>query len=98
MDFDHLIFTKDGLEIELSKTEMRLLKYLTENEGMTISREKLIEYVWQDQQYVDGNALSVAIKRLRGKIEDKDNQLIHTVYGIGYTFRWELKDASKKGI
>lgn len=89
LDFDHLIFTKDGLEIELSKTEMRLLKYLTENEGMTLSREKLIEYVWQDQQYVDGNALSVAIKRLRGKIEDKDNQLIHTVYGIGYTFRWE---------
>lgn len=88
-DFDNLIFRKRDLEIELSKTEIRLLKYFTENEGITLSREKLIEYVWQNQQYVDENALTVSVKRLRDKLEDKDEKIIHTVYGIGYVFKWE---------
>lgn len=89
LDFDNLLFRKMNIEIELSKTEIRLLKYFTENEGMTLSREKLIEYVWQNQQYVDENALSVGVKRLRDKIEDDGEKLIHTVYGIGYVFKWE---------
>lgn len=89
LDFDHLLFKKHGMEIELSKTEIRLLKYFTENEGITLTRDKLIAYVWQDQQYVDENALTVSVKRLRDKIEDKGEKLIHTVYGIGYVFKWE---------
>lgn len=64
-DFDNFIFKKCDVEIELSKTEIRLLKYLTENEGITLSREKLIEYVWQNQQFVEENALTVSIKKLR---------------------------------
>lgn len=88
-DFDNLIFRKHDMEIELSKTEIRLLKYFTENEGIILSREKLIDYVWQNEQYVDENALTVSIKRLRDKLEDKDEKMIHTVYGIGYVFRWE---------
>lgn len=73
----------------MSKTEIRLLKCLVENEGVTLSRDKLIDYVWQNQQYVDENALTVSVKRLRDKVESKDEKLIHTVYGIGYVFRWE---------
>ena len=88
-DFDHLIFKKRGMEIELSKTEIRLLKYFTQNEGITLPREKLIDYVWQNQQFVDENALTVTVKRLRDKIEDKEEKIIHTVYGIGYVFKWE---------
>lgn len=88
-DFDHLIFKKRDMEIELSKTEIRLLKYFTENEGITLPREKLIDYVWQNQQFVDENALTVTVKRLRDKIEDKEEKIIHTVYGIGYVFKWE---------
>lgn len=88
-DFDALIFNSNGMELDLSKTEIRLLRYLVENEGLTLSREKLIDYVWQNQAYVDENALSVAIKRLRDKIEKKEVKLIHTVYGIGYVFRLE---------
>ena len=88
-DFDNLIFKKNDMEIELSKTEIRLLKYFTENEGITLSREKLIDYVWQNQQYVDENALSVSVKRLRDKIEGSGEKIIHTVYGIGYVFKWE---------
>ena len=88
LDFDNLKFYKNGLEIDFSKTEIRLLRCLVENAGATISRDKLIEYVWQNQQFVDENALTVSIKRLRDKIESNDLKLIHTVYGIGYVFRW----------
>lgn len=86
-DFDNLIFKKHDVEVELSKTEIRLLRVFTENEGITLSRDRLIEYVWQNQQFVDENALTVSVKRLRDKIEDKDEKIIHTVYGIGY--KWE---------
>ena len=89
LEFDGLRFLKNGKEIELSKTEIRLLRCFTENEGVTLSREKLIDYVWQNEQYVDENALTVSVKRLRNKIEDKNEKLIHTVYGIGYVFKQE---------
>lgn len=88
-DFGNLIFRKRDMEIELSKTEIRLLRCFTENEGITLSREKLIGYVWQNQQFVEENALTVSVKRLRDKLEDKGEKLIHTVYGIGYVFRWD---------
>ena len=87
LDFGNLLFQKNGVEIELSKTEIRLLKYFTENEGITLPREKLIDHVWQNQQYVDENALSVTVKRLRDKIESPGERLIHTIYGIGYVFK-----------
>ena len=89
LDFDNLHFSKDGAEIELSKTEIRLLRCFVENEGITLPRERLIDYVWQNQQYVDENALTVTVKRLRDKIESTDEKLIHTVYGLGYVFKWE---------
>lgn len=88
LDFENFLFKKNGSEIELSKTEIRLLKIFVENPGVTLSREKLIDYVWQNQQFVDENALSVSIKRLRDKIENPGVNRIHTVYGIGYVFRW----------
>lgn len=92
LDFDNLHFRKDGTEIDLSKTEIRLLRCFVENERVTLSRERLIDCVWQNQQYVDENALTVSVKRLRDKIESKDEKLIHTVYGIGYVFRWEQQN------
>lgn len=89
LDFDKLIFKRDELELDLSKNEIRLLKILVKNEGIKLSRDRLIEYVWQDSQYVDENALTVSIKRLRDKIEKPGERIIHTVYGIGYMFKWE---------
>lgn len=89
LDFERLSFYKGNLELELSKTEIRLLRYFTDNQGMTLSREQVINYVWQNQEYVDENALSVTVKRLRDKLEDEEHRYITTVYGIGYVFRWE---------
>ncbi len=82
-DFERMIFTVGGEEISLSKTEQRLLKMLVNHQGVTLSRDDLIDRLWTDgAEYVDENALSVAIKRLRDKLQAKD--YIKTVYGLGY--------------
>ncbi|MFR1725553.1 response regulator transcription factor [Emergencia timonensis] len=89
-DFERMIFSVKGQTVELSKTEQKLLRILVENKGKTVSRELLIDGVWDgDSEYVDGHALTVTIKRLRDKLgEDAaEPQHIKTVYGIGYCFQ-----------
>lgn len=91
-DFDKMQFYKNAVPIELSKTEQKLLRLLVENKGITLERGNLIDRVWTDgAEYVDENALSVTIKRLRDKLEDVPSRPAHikTVYGIGYT--WVVK-------
>ena len=84
-DFARLKFAKDGAPIDLSKTEQRLLRLLVENRGRTLPRELLLERVWDGGEFVDENALSVAVRRLRAKLGGAP---IKTVYGVGYT--WEV--------
>ena len=87
--FQRMEFIKGDRKIELSRTEQRLLRLLVENRGLTLSRGELAECIWADDvQYVDENALSVAVKRLRDKLEDNPAapRYIKTVYGIGYTW------------
>lgn len=89
-DFEQMHFEKSGQEIELSKTEQKLLHILVENKGTTLSRERLVDRIWTDgAEYINENALSVTIKRLRDKIEETPSkpQYIQTVYGIGYVWR-----------
>lgn len=91
-DFDRMEFRKAGRLIELSKTEQKLLRVLVENRGRTLSRSMLVDRVWTDgAEYVDENALSVTVKRLRDKLEDVPSKprYLKTVYGIGYT--WAVK-------
>lgn len=88
-DFEWMEFHKNGQLIELSKTEQRLLRILVENRGRVLSRETLLERVWPGgAQYVEENALSVTVKRLRDKLEDTPARprFLKTVYGIGYTW------------
>ncbi|XTR38158.1 response regulator transcription factor [Paraclostridium tenue] len=89
LDFDKMEFTKDNNKINLSKTEQKLLKMLITNKGRVLTREQLIDNVWDnDSEFVEENALTVNIKRLREKIEDNKSKpkYIKTVYGIGYIF------------
>lgn len=91
--FDKMEFFKRGKVIELSKTEQKLLRVLCENRGKVLKREYLIDEVWQgDTEFVDAHALTVAVKRLRDKLEDdiQNPGYIKTVYGIGYT--WAVKE------
>ena len=88
-DFEWMEFRKNGRLIELSKTEQRLLRILVENRGRVLSRETLLERVWPGGgEYVEENALSVTVKRLRDKLEDTPSKpcFLKTVYGIGYTW------------
>lgn len=88
--FETMEFYKNGISIELSKTEQRTLYLLTSNPNIIITRERLLEWVWPEgTEYVEDNALSVAIRRLRDKLEDDSSnpQYIKTVYGKGYM--WE---------
>jgi len=84
-DFDRMEFRVSGTAVELSKTEQKLLRVLTDNAGITLSRDKLVDRIWTDgSEYVDENALSVTVKRLRDKLNAKT--YIKTVYGIGYVW------------
>lgn len=87
-DFRKMEFLCAGVAVELSRTEQKLLHILTENAGITLTRGQLIDFVWTDgAEYVDENALSVAIKRLRDKLSAQE--YIRTVYGIGYVWAKE---------
>lgn len=80
---------KNGVNIDLTAIEYKLLLILIKNKGNAIERVTLLEKLWDvDGNFVDGNSLTVYIKRLREKIEDdiKNPQYIETVRGIGY--RW----------
>jgi DNA-binding response OmpR family regulator len=90
--FARMEFSKNGVPLELSKTEQKLLRILLGNRGNTLTRAQLVDLIWTDSAaYVDENALSVTMKRLRDKLEDTPSapQYIKTVYGIGYT--WAMK-------
>ncbi len=87
-DFDRLVFRKGKEEIFLSVNEQKLLKIFLDNKGMILTRDMLIERIWGNSgEYVEENALSVTVNRLRSKIESGSSEKhIHTVYGQGYKF------------
>ena len=88
-DLERMEFRRDGRSVDLSKTEQKLLRILVENRGRTLPRELLVDRVWTGgAEYVDENALSVTVKRLRGKLEENPSKprYLKTVYGIGYTW------------
>ncbi len=88
-DFIAQQFCADGVSVELSKTEQKLLRLLVENRGRTMERTLLMDRIWTDgADYVDENALSVTVKRLRDKLNA--HEAIKTIYGIGYV--WVTND------
>ena len=85
-DFQKMAYTRNGVPLELSRTEQRLLRLLAEHRGQTLSRARLLEQVWDGGEFVDENALSVAVNRLRAKLTDAP---IRTIYGVGYVWAVE---------
>ncbi len=75
-------------EIPLSKNEYRILLTLMENKGNVVSREKLMEKLWQTDSFVDENTLTVNVGRLRKKLENAGlKDFIETKFGVGYLIR-----------
>ena len=88
--FATMEFLKNGIPVDLSRTEQRILYLLVFHPGQILTRERLMEWVWPDgTEYVEDNALSVGIRRLRDKLEDNPSKPEHikTVYAKGY--QWE---------
>lgn len=86
--FEDMQVRKGEEEILLSKTELRLLQSLVENKNIILSREKLIDRIWTDGgEYVDENALSVSVNRLRTKLKESGEGHLQTVYGKGYIWK-----------
>ncbi len=86
-DFQKMEFSCAGRQLDLSPTERKLLRCLTRNKGKHVSRSCLIDETWPGEaEYVEEHALTVAISRLRKKLQDADGGTAHikTVYGTGY--------------
>lgn len=78
----------DGQEIELSYKEFELLTYFIENQGIALSREKILNNVWNYDYFGDARTIDTHVKKLRNKLKDKGNY-IKTIWGMGYKFEVE---------
>ncbi len=87
MDYDKMIVKVGGEVVNLSPTEYRLLEVLSKNKGKVMTKELLLQKIWDNSgNFVDENTVNVNIRRLRKKIETEEYKYIVTVFGIGYTF------------
>ena len=85
VNFSELTATLAGEPVMFTPMEYRLLKVLVRNPQIVLTRQVLLEKLWDaDENFVDEHALTVAISRIRGKIEADGLQYIKTVYGMGY--------------
>lgn len=81
--------TLNGQEIELTRAEYRLLCFLVQNAGIVVTRERILDELWdQNGDFVDDNTLSVYIRRLREKIEPDPAHPIHLTTVRGFGYKW----------
>ena len=82
------IVTIDGVPIDLSVKEFELLAYFLENQRMALSREKILNHVWNYDYFGDARTIDTHVKKLRSKMGEKGNY-IKTIWGMGYKFEVE---------
>ncbi len=80
--------TVDGQAVELSYKEFELLSYFMENKGIALSREKILNSVWNYDYFGDARTIDTHVKKLRSKMGEKGD-LIKTIWGMGYKFEVE---------
>lgn len=78
----------DDRQIDLSFKEFELLSYFIENQGIALSREKILNHVWNYDYFGDARTIDTHVKKLRSKLGDK-GELIKTIWGMGYKFEVE---------
>ena len=85
LDTGSQTLTFDGQAVTLTKNEYRVLLTLMENRGKVVSRERLMERLWETDSFVDDNTLTVNVNRLRKKLADAGlSDFISTKFGVGY--------------
>lgn len=77
--------TIDGADVELSFKEFELLSYFIENQGLALSRETILNHVWNYDYFGDARTIDTHVKKLRSKMGDK-GEYIKTIWGMGYKF------------
>ena len=89
LDINKSLIIKNDKKIELSRNEIKILYYLLKNRGNIISRDDIMNYLWDNDEFVDDNTLTVNINRLRNKLELLDlKEIIETRRGQGYIIIW----------
>ena len=76
----------DGVDVELSYKEFELLAYFMENKGIALSREKILNSVWNYDYFGDARTIDTHVKKLRSKMGEKGAECIKTIWGLGYKF------------
>lgn len=90
LDKGQRLVTVNGAPVELTKKEFDLLQFLLENKGLVLSRDVLLEHVWEYDFDGGTNAVDVYIRFLRSKLDEAfDMKLIHTIRGVGYVIKDE---------
>lgn len=82
----------EGKKIELTKNEYNILRFLSSHRQEVVSRDDIMDFLWESEEFIDDNTLNVNVKRLRVKLEElglKDK--IETRRGQGYLLKWNLK-------
>lgn len=85
LDISKSIIENGNNKIELTKNELKILHYLVMNRGKIVSRDEIMDYLWESESFIDDNTLTVNIKRLRVKLEELGvKDIIETKRGQGY--------------
>jgi two-component system, OmpR family, response regulator len=87
MDDDAHVVRRAGIEIALSPTEYKLLRFLLVNQGRVVSKPQILDHVWQYDFGGEGGVVETYVGYLRKKLETSEPRLIQTVRGFGYTLR-----------
>ena len=88
INLSNSMIIKDGKEIDLTKNELKILKYLNEKRDRIVSREEIMDYLWESDSFIDDNTLTVNITRLRNKLEEINlKELLETKRGQGYILK-----------
>jgi two-component system OmpR family response regulator len=87
LDDDAHLVTRGGQELELSPTEYRILRYLLQNQGRVLSKNQILDHVWQYDFGGDPAVVEKFMSNLRRKVDREGPPLIHTVRGFGYALR-----------
>ena len=86
-DFAASVVTRKGKHIELTSTELTILKFLIDHKNEVVSREQILNHVWGYETYPESRTVDTHILNLRHKLEP--DEVIYTVHGVGYKFHAE---------
>jgi two-component system OmpR family response regulator len=89
LDDDAHRVTRDGVPVSLSPTEYKLLHYLLVNSGRVLSRNQILDHVWDYDFEGEPSVVDTFVSYLRRKVDTADPKLIHTIRGVGFTLRDE---------